>query len=125
MLPLKWKPLLGRNSPQFTHMLHLSKRLAGRNSSKISRADLKPLLAIRQYLDAQGETDRDICIIPASAHGTNAASAVLAGLQVIVVKTADDGSIDSTHLDEVLEKYGERIAAIMITYPSTAGIYDT
>ncbi|HIW47496.1 MAG TPA: aminomethyl-transferring glycine dehydrogenase [Candidatus Yaniella excrementigallinarum] len=90
-----------------------------------SQGEYAGLLAIRQYLDAQGETDRDICIIPASAHGTNAASAVLAGLQVIVVKTADDGSIDSTHLDEVLEKYGERIAAIMITYPSTAGIYDT
>lgn len=83
------------------------------------------LLAIRHYLIDQGETDRDICIIPASAHGTNAASAVLAGLQVIVVKTAEDGSIDLNHLDEVLEKYGERIAAIMVTYPSTAGIYDT
>ena len=83
------------------------------------------LLAIRHYLEDQGETQRDICIIPASAHGTNAASAVLAGLQVIVVKTAEDGSIDSDHLDEVLEKHGERIAAIMVTYPSTAGIYDT
>ncbi len=83
------------------------------------------LLAIRHYLIDQGETDRDICIIPASAHGTNAASAVLAGLQVIVVKTAEDGSIDSAHLDEVLDKYGKRIAAIMVTYPSTAGIYET
>src|SRR5699024_11217557 len=67
---------------------------------------------------SKGEDDRDICIIPASAHGTNAASAVLAGLQVIVVKTAEDGSIDSTHLDEVLDKHGDRIAAIMVTYPS-------
>lgn len=83
------------------------------------------LLAIRHYLLDKGEDDRDICIIPASAHGTNAASAVLAGLQVIVVKTAEDGSIDSTHLDEVLDKHGDRIAAIMVTYPSTAGIYDT
>lgn len=90
-----------------------------------SQGEYAGLQAIRQYLEAQGETQRDICIIPASAHGTNAASAVLAGLQVIVVKTADDGSIDSTHLDEVLENYGDRIAAIMITYPSTAGIYDT
>lgn len=90
-----------------------------------SQGEYAGLLAIRQYLKAQGDTDRDICIIPASAHGTNAASAVLAGLQVVVVKTAEDGSIDSTHLDEVLDKYGNRIAAIMITYPSTAGIYDT
>src|SRR5699024_12262134 len=81
--------------------------------------------AIRKYLHSQGETQRDRCIIPASAHGTNAASAVLAGLKVSVVKTADDGSIASEHLDEVLEKYGDRIAAIMITYPSTAGLYDT
>jgi len=90
-----------------------------------SQGEYAGLLAIRHYLEAQGETDRDICIIPASAHGTNAASAVLAGLQVIVVKTADDGSIDSAHLDEVLDKHGDRIAAIMVTYPSTAGIYDT
>lgn len=90
-----------------------------------SQGEYAGLQAIRQYLNSQGETQRDICIIPASAHGTNAASAVLAGLQVSVVKTADDGSIDSDHLDEVLEKYGDRIAAIMITYPSTAGIYDT
>lgn len=89
-----------------------------------SQGEYAGLLAIRHYLENQGETDRDICIIPASAHGTNAASAVLAGLQVIVVKTADDGSIDSDHLDEVLEKHGDRIAAIMVTYPSTAGIYD-
>ncbi|MDN6172479.1 MAG: glycine dehydrogenase (aminomethyl-transferring), partial [Yaniella sp.] len=90
-----------------------------------SQGEYAGLQAIRQYLNSQGETQRDICIIPASAHGTNAASAVLAGLQVSVVKTAEDGSIDSDHLDEVLEKYGDRIAAIMITYPSTAGIYDT
>src|SRR5699024_2814359 len=89
-----------------------------------SQGEYAGLLAIRHYLQDKGETDRDICIIPASAHGTNAASAVLAGLQVIVVKTADDGSIDSDHLDEVLEKHGDRIAAIMVTYPSTAGIYD-
>ncbi len=89
-----------------------------------SQGEYAGLLAIRHYLQDQGETDRDICIIPASAHGTNAASAVLAGLQVIVVKTADDGSIDSAHLDEVLEQHGDRIAAIMVTYPSTAGIYD-
>ncbi|GAA2043897.1 aminomethyl-transferring glycine dehydrogenase [Yaniella flava] len=90
-----------------------------------SQGEYAGLQAIRQYLKAQGEMERDICIIPASAHGTNAASAVLAGLQVVVVKTADDGSIDSAHLDEVLDKHGDRIAAIMITYPSTAGIYDT
>ena len=89
-----------------------------------SQGEYAGLLAIRHYLQDKGETGRDICIIPASAHGTNAASAVLAGLQVIVVKTADDGSIDSAHLDEVLAKHGDRIAAIMVTYPSTAGIYD-
>src|SRR5699024_3986317 len=67
-----------------------------------SQGEYAGLQAIRQYLEAQGETQRDICIIPASAHGTNAASAVLAGLQVSVVNTAEDGSIDSDHLDEVL-----------------------
>src|SRR5699024_7865416 len=73
-----------------------------------SQVQYAGLHAIRQYLNSQGETQREICIIPASAHGTNAASAVLAGLQVSVVKTAEDGSIDSDHLDEVLEKYGDR-----------------
>ncbi|QCU78925.1 aminomethyl-transferring glycine dehydrogenase [Citricoccus sp. SGAir0253] len=89
-----------------------------------SQGEYAGLLAIRQYHLGNGEGERDICLIPASAHGTNAASAVLAGLKVIVVKTAEDGTIDSADLDAKLEANAGRVAAIMITYPSTHGVYD-
>ena len=82
------------------------------------------LMAIRQYHLSRGDEARDICIIPASAHGTNAASAALANMRVVVVKTADDGSIDITDLDEKIAKHADKIAAIMITYPSTHGVYE-
>ncbi|HEY4614161.1 MAG TPA: glycine dehydrogenase (aminomethyl-transferring), partial [Citricoccus sp.] len=89
-----------------------------------SQGEYAGLLAIRQYHLANGEGERDICLIPASAHGTNAASAVLAGLKVIVVKTAEDGTIDSADLDAKIEAHPGQVAAIMITYPSTHGVYD-
>lgn len=86
--------------------------------------ELAGLLAIRQYHLANGEAERDICIIPSSAHGTNAASAMMAHLRVVVVKTAEDGSIDMADLDDKIAKHGNSIAAIMITYPSTHGVYE-
>ncbi|MGQ1838028.1 aminomethyl-transferring glycine dehydrogenase [Kocuria turfanensis] len=89
-----------------------------------SQGEYAGLLAIRQYHLANGDADRTVCLIPASAHGTNAASAVLAGLQVVVVKTAGDGTIDAADLDAKLEAHRDRLAAIMITYPSTHGVYD-
>jgi glycine dehydrogenase len=90
-----------------------------------SQGEYAGLLAIRKYHLANGEGERDICLIPASAHGTNAASAVLAGLKVVVVKTADDGTIDSADLDAKIEAHAGQVAAIMITYPSTHGVYDS
>lgn len=89
-----------------------------------SQGEFAGLWAIRQYHLARGEGERDICLIPASAHGTNAASAVLAGLKVVVVATADDGTIDAADLDAKIAANEGRIAAIMITYPSTHGVYD-
>ncbi|MBB5750746.1 aminomethyl-transferring glycine dehydrogenase [Micrococcus sp. TA1] len=89
-----------------------------------SQGEYAGLLAIRKYHLANGEGERDICLIPASAHGTNAASAVLAGLKVVVVKTAEDGTIDSADLDAKIEAHSGQVAAIMITYPSTHGVYD-
>ena len=89
-----------------------------------SQGELAGLLAIRRYHLANGDTERDICLIPASAHGTNAASAVLAHLRVVVVATAADGSIDLADLDKKLSEHGERVAAIMVTYPSTHGVYE-
>ncbi|WP_084500061.1 aminomethyl-transferring glycine dehydrogenase [Brevibacterium album] len=89
-----------------------------------SQGELAGLLAIRQYHLANGQPDRRICLIPQSAHGTNAASAVLAGLDVVVVGTAEDGSIDLADLDAKIEKHAEALAAIMITYPSTHGVFE-
>ena len=89
-----------------------------------SQGEYSGLLAIRGYHHANGDTARDVCLIPASAHGTNAASAVLAGMKVVVVKTAADGSIDANDLDAKIEANKDVLAAIMITYPSTHGVYD-
>lgn len=89
-----------------------------------SQGELAGLLAIRGYHHSRGDQQRTICLIPASAHGTNAASAVLAGMQVVVVATAEDGSIDHADLRAKIETHRERLAAIMITYPSTHGVYD-
>ncbi|WP_369796691.1 aminomethyl-transferring glycine dehydrogenase [Cellulomonas sp. URHE0023] len=88
-----------------------------------SQGELAGLLAIHGYHAARGEK-RDVCLIPASAHGTNAASAALAGMRVVVVATADDGSIDLDDLRAKLDQHGPQVAAIMITYPSTHGVYE-
>ena len=89
-----------------------------------SRGEYAGLLAIREYHRSRGDEARDVCLIPASAHGTNAASAVLAGMRVAVVKTAADGEIDVDDLRSVLAANAGRVAAIMITYPSTHGVYE-
>lgn len=89
-----------------------------------SQGELAGLLAIRGYHRSRGDDARTICLIPASAHGTNAASAVLAGMRVVVVKTAGDGTIDLAHLRELLAEHGPQVAAIMLTYPSTHGVYE-
>ncbi|MFI5504191.1 Glycine cleavage system P protein [Corynebacterium kutscheri] len=89
-----------------------------------SQGELAGLLAIRRYHLSRGDNQRDIVLIPQSAHGTNAASATLAKLRVVVVATANDGSIDLDDLDAKLEKYAEHVAGIMITYPSTHGVYE-
>jgi glycine dehydrogenase len=89
-----------------------------------SQGELAGLLAIRRYHEAQGETDRDVCLIPESAHGTNAASAVLAGLRVAVVKCGSDGAIDLGDLRAKLDAHEGHVAAIMLTYPSTNGVFE-
>ena len=90
-----------------------------------SQGELAGLLAIRAYHRANGEERRDICLIPASAHGTNAASAVLAGLRVVVVASREDGTIDTADLRAKCAEHREDLAAIMVTYPSTHGVYET
>ena len=89
-----------------------------------SQGELAGLLAIRGYHLANGESERDICLIPSSAHGTNAASAVLAGLRVVVVATDELGNVDLDDLRAKIADHADRIAALMITYPSTHGVYE-
>lgn len=89
-----------------------------------SQGEFAGLLAIARYHQSRGENDRDICLIPSSAHGTNPASAQMAGMQVIVVNCDDCGNIDLDDLQQKLDQYSSRVAAIMITYPSTHGVFE-
>ncbi|KQZ05263.1 glycine dehydrogenase [Microbacterium sp. Root53] len=89
-----------------------------------SQGELAGLLAIRGYHDASGDRQRDVCLIPSSAHGTNAASAVLAGMKVVVVATNEGGDVDLADLREKIAAHADTLAALMITYPSTHGVYE-
>ncbi|WP_022886729.1 aminomethyl-transferring glycine dehydrogenase [Glaciibacter superstes] len=89
-----------------------------------SQGELAGLLAIRGYHLAQGNTQRTVCLIPSSAHGTNAASAVLAGMRVVVVACDELGNVDLTDLEAKIAEHAESLAALMITYPSTHGVYE-
>ncbi|WP_329054720.1 aminomethyl-transferring glycine dehydrogenase [Streptomyces violaceus] len=89
-----------------------------------SQGELAGLLAVRGYHRANGDEQRTVCLIPSSAHGTNAASAVMAGMKVVVVKTADDGEIDVEDLRAKIEQHCDELAVLMITYPSTHGVFE-
>ena len=89
-----------------------------------SQGELAGLLAIAAYHGERGESDRDVCLIPASAHGTNAASAVMAGMRVIVVKTDGAGNVDLTDLEEKASAHSATLACAMVTYPSTHGVFE-
>ncbi len=89
-----------------------------------SQGEYAGLLAIRGYLASLGEAHRDVCLIPQSAHGTNAASAVMAGMRVVVVACNDRGDVDVDDLTAKIDEHGANLAALMITYPSTHGVYE-
>ncbi|MFG2769511.1 aminomethyl-transferring glycine dehydrogenase [Streptomyces sp. NPDC048350] len=89
-----------------------------------SQGELAGLLAVRAYHRANGDEQRTVCLIPSSAHGTNAASAVMAGMKVVVVKTADDGEVDVADLRAKIEQYRDELSVLMITYPSTHGVFE-
>ncbi|MEY0496586.1 aminomethyl-transferring glycine dehydrogenase [Providencia rettgeri] len=82
------------------------------------------LLAIRRYHESRNEGERNICLIPASAHGTNPASAHMAGMEVVVVRCDDEGNIDLTDLREKAQQHSEALSCVMVTYPSTHGVYE-
>ncbi|GAB3300616.1 aminomethyl-transferring glycine dehydrogenase [Epidermidibacterium keratini] len=89
-----------------------------------SQGEFAGLLAIAKYHEDNGQAERNICLIPSSAHGTNAASAVMAGLKVVVVKCDHNGNIDIDDLRAKIEQHASHLAAMMVTYPSTHGVYE-
>ncbi len=90
-----------------------------------SQGELAGLLAIRAFHHARGEAARDICLIPSSAHGTNAASAVMAGMRVVVVACDEAGNVDVADLRAKVAEHAEDLSALMVTYPSTHGVFET
>ena len=90
-----------------------------------SQGEFAGLLAIRNYLDNKGQSARDICLIPSSAHGTNAASAVMAGMKVIVVACDEDGNVSLSDLKAKISEHRSNLAALMVTYPSTHGVFES
>ena len=90
-----------------------------------SQGEFAGLIAIRNYLDSLGQSQRDICLIPSSAHGTNAASAVMAGMRVVVIACDEAGNVSLDDLKAKIAEYGEQLAALMVTYPSTHGVFES
>tara|TARA_B100001093_G_scaffold491707_1_gene532059 strand:+ start:9985 stop:12690 length:2706 start_codon:yes stop_codon:yes gene_type:complete len=89
-----------------------------------SQGEFAGLMAIRAYHQANGDAQRTVCLIPSSAHGTNAASAVMAGMRVVVVACDESGDVDLTDLESKINEHRENLAALMITYPSTHGVFE-
>ena len=89
-----------------------------------SQGEYAGLLVIRAYHRSRGDTERDVCLIPVSAHGTNPASAVMAGMRVVVVKCDEHGNIDVEDLEAKATEHSDRLAALMVTYPSTHGVFE-
>ena len=90
-----------------------------------SQGEFAGLLAIRNYHDSRGDQSRNICLIPSSAHGTNAASAVMAGMKVVVIECDDNGNVSVEDIKAKIAEHGTALAALMITYPSTHGVFET
>lgn len=90
-----------------------------------AQGEFAGLMVIKAYHESNNEANRNICLVPSSAHGTNPASAVMAGMKVVVVKATDKGNIDVKDLKTKAEKYSENLAALMVTYPSTHGVFES
>ena len=89
-----------------------------------SQGEYAGLLVIKRYHESRGDHDRDVCLIPSSAHGTNPASAILAGMRVLIVECDDEGNVDLTDLRSKAGAHSETLAAILVTYPSTHGVFE-
>jgi glycine dehydrogenase len=141
MLPLSWPrwsalhPFVPNNQAQGYQKMLFSlesqlNEITGFHATSLqpnsgAQGEYSGLMVIRAYHNANGEDFRNICLIPSSAHGTNPASAVMAGMKVVVVKTDESGNIDWKDLSQKAEENSENLAALMITYPSTHGVFET
>ncbi len=140
MMPISWKAFSGLHPfvPKeqalgfrevFDTLEEVLEKITGMDRVSLqpnsgAQGEYAGLLSIRNYLDSIGESKRDVVLIPSSAHGTNPASAVLAGMKVIVVKCLDNGDTDVGDLESKAKENAERLAALMITYPSTHGVFE-
>ncbi len=141
MLPLSWPrwsalhPFVPNNQAQGYQKMLFSlesqlSEITGFHATSLqpnsgAQGEYSGLMVIRAYHKANGEDFRNICLIPSSAHGTNPASAVMAGMKVVVVKTDESGNIDWNDLSQKADENSENLAALMITYPSTHGVFET
>jgi glycine dehydrogenase len=112
---------------ELEHQLNVVTGFAGTSLQPNSGAqgEFAGLMVIRAFHESNGDTHRNICLIPASAHGTNPASAVMAGMKVVVTKTTEDGNIDVADLREKALLHKDSLAALMVTYPSTHGVFES
>ena len=113
----------------FNELEHMLREITGFQGVSLqpnagSQGEYAGLLVVRKYHQTKGEGQRDICLIPASAHGTNPASAVMVGLRVVVVACDEQGNIDLENLRAKAVEYSERLAVLMVTYPSTHGVFE-
>jgi glycine dehydrogenase len=140
MMPITWPAFANLHpfvDPQqakgyqqiFTELVHMLREITGFAGVSLqpnagSQGEYAGLLVIRRFHRECGESERDICLIPASAHGTNPASAVMAGMRVVVIACDDNGNIDVADLRTKATEHAEELAALMVTYPSTHGVFE-
>ncbi len=118
-----YQTMLKKLEDQLTEITGFSGTSLQPNSG--AQGEYAGLMVIRAYHESRGDSHRDICLIPSSAHGTNPASAVMAGMKVVVTKALDNGNIDLDDLREKAEAHKDKLAALMVTYPSTHGVYES
>ena len=140
MMPITWPEFslthpfapaeqLGGYRQIFSELIDMLKEITGMADVSLqpnsgAQGEYSGLLTISKYHESRGDTQRTVCLVPASAHGTNPASAVMAGMRVIVVSCDDDGNIDVEDLRQKAAAHGDELAALMVTYPSTHGVFE-
>ena len=121
--PIGYKLMLNALENQLTEITGFAATSLQPNSG--AQGEFAGLMVIRAYHESRGDHHRNICLIPSSAHGTNPASAVMAGMKVVVTKASEDGNIDVEDLREKAELHKDNLSALMVTYPSTHGVYES